>query len=89
MMSNMFSVFDLKAKAFMQPFFSAVRATAVRSFVAAVNDPSTMMHKHPEDFILFHLATFDDETAKILPLAQPEQLCNAVSVKEASHAKDA
>lgn len=58
---QVFSVFDLKSKVFGQPFYSHNSAVAQRSFSIAVNDSSTGLFKHPEDFVLFHIGTFDDE----------------------------
>lgn len=77
MITSVFAVYDLKAKAFMQPFFSPMVATGIRAFSVAVNDPTTLISKHPEDFVLFHLGSFDDEIGRFVPLPTPAQLCMA------------
>lgn len=81
MITSVFAVYDMKAKAFMQPFFSPMAATGIRAFSVAVNDPTTLLHKHPEDFVLFHLGSFDDELGRFVPLPTPAQLCMAAAVK--------
>jgi len=49
-----------------QPFFSASVGGAVRSFSDEVNRPgeNNQLHKHPEDFDLFLLGEFDDQTGE-------------------------
>jgi len=80
MKTRLYSVYDLKAKAFLQPFFSVLDGTAIRAFSTAVNDPSTMLNKHPEDYILFYVGEFDDESGALSAAAQPVQLVMAAAV---------
>ncbi len=65
MLICIFSVFDSKAEAFLQPFFSQTRATGIRAFESAVNNPQELFAKHPSDFTLFEIGTFDIRTADI------------------------
>lgn len=76
------SVYDAKAKAFIAPFVMHRPEMAVRAFTACVNDESHMFHKHAEDYTLFELGEFNDETGMVSQEAQPELLCSALSVKE-------
>lgn len=62
MILEVYSVFDSKAKAFMQPWYAANQFVALRHFVSAVNDPATVFYKHPSDFVLYRLGSFNDET---------------------------
>lgn len=54
------SVFDVKAAAFMSPFYVANVNMARRSFGDAVLNDSTGISKHPEDFRLYQVGVFDD-----------------------------
>ncbi|WNK12454.1 MAG: nonstructural protein [Microvirus sp.] len=67
MITNVYSVFDIKAASYAQPFFSQSHATAIRAFSGAVNDPGTMLNRHPEDFTLNHIGEFDDQTGEVIP----------------------
>ena len=40
---------------------------AVRSFIDEVNNRESAMCAHPEDYVLFHLADYDDETGEFSP----------------------
>lgn len=65
MKQGIFAVRDAKLEAFNIPFFSPNRATALRSFAEAVNDPSTNLHKYPDDYSLHHIGHWDDVTSEI------------------------
>jgi len=67
MIHNIFSVYDNKAEAFLPPFVLPKREMAIRTFADSINNPETQLHKHPADYTLFTLGTFDDEIGKIVP----------------------
>lgn len=60
MIQKVFGVRDSKAVAFLQPFFSVSAGAAIRAFSDAVNEGNSPLAKHPEDYILFELADFND-----------------------------
>lgn len=73
-MLNMFSIFDDKVAAFIQPFFSPTIASAMREFKEACNNTNTNFHKHAGDYTLFHLGKFDPDNAEITMLDTPANL---------------
>jgi len=80
-----FAARDAAAKLYGQPFFSVSEQTAIREFGAAVRSPGTpdapnTLHTHAEDFILYELGTFDDETGSFDSHA-PRQVARAVELK--------
>jgi len=84
---NVYSIFDTKTAAFMQPFFMSTHGSATRAFAEVVNDSTHMIGKSPEDFSLFRLAAFDDNTGIFLPMSdneisKPEFICQALSLKK-------
>lgn len=72
------AVRDRAADAFMRPFFVPTRGMAIRSFQDEVNRaaPDNSMNAHPEDYDLFALGTFDEETGQFTgnQTGQPEQI---------------
>lgn len=74
---KMFAVFDVKAAAYLAPFFLPTVGQAVRAFADASNDPSTMFAKHPEDYTLFHVGEFDDSSGDCAPVVPHASLGNA------------
>lgn len=65
MITNLYSVFDLKANAFMPIFFAVNDAVAIRSFIAACTDDGHNFASTPEDYCLYHVGTFNDETGSV------------------------
>lgn len=63
---NLFSVWDHKAESYLQPFFTQTIGQAERSFRDAVSDSNHQFCKHAEDYVLFHIAEFDDSTGRIV-----------------------
>lgn len=72
------SVFDDKAKAYMQPFFVPNVNIARRSFGDAVADHSTGISKHASDYKLYQVGIWDDNAGTFDKFLQPEFLANAV-----------
>ena len=60
---NVFSIRDEALKAFNNPVYMPTIDTARRSFGDAVVKDENFRN-HPNDYSLFHLGTYDDETAR-------------------------
>ncbi len=60
MEQRVFSVYDSKTEAYMRPFYALTVGEAVRIFVDAVGDKTSMFSRHPGDFTLFEIGKFDD-----------------------------
>ncbi len=61
----MFVIYDSKANAYMQPWFLTQQGMAQRAFSDCVNDADHNFGRHPEDYTLFQIGEFDDQTAKV------------------------
>lgn len=68
MILKVFSVRDVKAEAFLQPFFSPSVGSAMRAFSDAVNDKACPFNKHPEDYQLYELGEYDDRSGLLTAL---------------------
>lgn len=71
MQHHIFSVFDTKADAFLLPFFFATEGQAVRAIKDCVYDRDHMFGRHPADYSLFRLGTFEDSTGSVDLLPTP------------------
>lgn len=71
---KIFSVYDSKAEAYLQPFFMNSSGSAIRAFTELCNDATSMFGKHPADFTLFELGSFEDAKAKFEPVVTPISL---------------
>lgn len=74
--------YDKKAKCFSHPFYVGQAEMAIRALHDAANDPTHEVFKHPEDYGLFLLGTFDDETGKFTCKGEPENIAEAINLKK-------
>lgn len=78
------AIYDIKAEAFMRPFFAPRTALATRSFTDEVNRPAedNPLYRHPEDYRLMQIGEWDDETGLFVPLTSPQLVVEAVNVRK-------
>jgi hypothetical protein len=65
MKSNAYAVYDLKAEVFWPPTLFKNDAEASRVFKHFREDPSSAIHKNPEDYQFYYVGTFDDSTGML------------------------
>lgn len=68
MITNLFTIYDQKAEAYNAPFAFGAVGQALRAFADLVNDKNSNLNKHPADYNLFQIGTYDDATASVQPL---------------------
>lgn len=79
---KIYSVRDKKAAEFGQPMAMPTDAHAVRSFTQEVNraDTANMLNQYPEDFAIYRVGTFDQDTGDITP--ETTMLLEALAAKK-------
>lgn len=83
---QIFSAYDAKACTFGNPWYDQTDGAAIRNFADAVNDnsnPNNLWAKHPEDFSLFHLGEFDNNTCTFT-LITPVSLVTGSALRKLS-----
>lgn len=78
---GIFSIYDQKAKAYLQPFFSLNEDTATRELTKAVNGDGDF-NKFSEDYTLFSLGTFDQNKGEFTLNESQLLVCNAATLKQ-------
>lgn len=81
---DIFTIFDTKANAYLQPFFSTNRDTARREFSKAVNSDG-QFNQFAEDYSLFHLGNFDQDEGTFELSQTPFHVCNAITLLTPSY----
>ena len=74
---SVFSIHDRKAKAFLQPFYFDYKGQATRAFEDILKQKDNPVSKHPEDYSLHMLGTFDPLSGRLESLDVPEFIMNA------------
>lgn len=80
MIQKAFSIRDSKAEVYFSPFYQKTTGEAERSFAQLVNDPQTMVGKFPEDYDLYLIGEWNDQTGLLTPLDTPLHVMNGISV---------
>lgn len=62
----MFSIYDKAIEAYMRPFMAQAEGQATRMFQDIVCDEQSDLFKHPEDYSLFKIGSFDDNNGELL-----------------------
>ena len=78
MLTQIYVIHDVKASAYLTPFFLPNDALARRTFSDCANDPEHAFGKHPEDFTLFNLGSFNNETGNMILEPSPVPVCKAL-----------
>ncbi len=81
MLLALFSVWDSKAAAYIQPFFAVNNNVAIRMFETAAQDSGHDFYRHAEDYTLFRIGTFDQEKGDLIP-QNLEAIARAHELKE-------
>ena len=62
---NAYTIYDTASATYLRPFFTNADGQAMRSFKDIATDADHDIGKHPEDYTLFRIGTFDDNTGKL------------------------
>lgn len=83
----MVAIKDRALNAYMRPFFAQTKGQAIRMFNDEINNADSPMHKHPDDYDLWYLGEWDDQTGRLDNQGeyehefQPEQLAIGKNAK--------
>lgn len=80
MIQRAYTIFDIKALQYYPPFFASTDGAAVRNVKDLVNDMNTQVGRHPADFQLFCIGTYDDSNAHFEPLHPLKHVVDAVAL---------
>lgn len=68
MILRAYSLHDVKALQYNPPFFASTDAAAIRSVKDLVMDMNTTVGRHPSDFKLYGVGTYDDANGHFEPV---------------------
>lgn len=75
------SIYDQKSGVWFTPFTARSMGEAIRMFCDTVDDPSTVLHKYPQDFDLFHIGNFENTTGVITTASPAVHIGSALQYK--------
>lgn len=65
MTQHMFAVYDSKAQAYLAPFPANTHGIAERMFSDLVNQQGHQFNRHPQDYTLYKIGTFETDNGTI------------------------
>jgi len=77
---KVFAILDVKTGIYSHPIFLPSVGAMMRAWVDHANDPRSSISKHPEDYSLFAIGDYDDQTGKFINAITPECLGVAAEV---------
>lgn len=80
--TNLYAIHDAKAQRYTTPFQHPNDEAAMREFSDNAINPDYPFIKHPADYSLFRIGTYDDSLALATPEAPPQHLITALTAKE-------
>lgn len=80
MILNAYVIYDLKATAYNQPFFAHNHNVAKRMVSDIAGDLNTSVGRHPTDFILYCIGTYDDANAALVPHDLREHIADVITL---------
>lgn len=80
MILNAYTLHDLKALNFNQPFFCLNHGVARRMVTDIATDPNTSIGRHPSDYILYFIGTYDDASGVFTPKDIREHVADVITL---------
>lgn len=63
---NAYTLYDRKSLVYHNPFFALTDGAATRIVSDIVGDPNTSVGRHPNDYVLYRVGTYDDSLGLML-----------------------
>lgn len=74
MLYGVFSIYDSAIKAWLPPIYAKNKGDMLRQFSDAVNNKDSILAKHPSDYALYEVGTWDDDKCLFDLQKQPVRL---------------
>lgn len=82
MLYSVFSIHDSAVGAWLPPIYAKNKGDMLRQFTDAVNNRESVLFKHPGDYALYEVGTWDDDNCNFNLLKQPVRLGLALEFKK-------
>lgn len=80
---HLFAIRDRALGAFMQPWVAQTPGQATRMFQDELANREGPMHKHPDDYDLYHIGEFNQQTGQLVARENgPSQLATGKNLKQ-------
>lgn len=77
---NAYSLYDRKTLVYHNPFFALTDSAASRIVADIVGDQNTSVGRHPGDYVLYRVGTYDDGLGLMLPETPIQHVIDAAGL---------
>ncbi|WNK12910.1 MAG: nonstructural protein [Microvirus sp.] len=81
---KMYSIRDSKAECFNQPFFCKTHGEAERNFLELTKDEKSFVSKYSDDYDLYFVGEYDDQTGTLESLDAPLHIVKAALLTQSN-----
>lgn len=82
MLLKAYSLRDAKAEIFSPPFYKKTHGEAERDFTTLARDEKSTVYQYPDDYDLYYIGIYDDNTGSFKSLDTPQHIIKAIQCKE-------
>lgn len=75
-----YSIYDIKSAVYQNPFWALTHGSATRIVQDAANDVNTSLARHPADYILYCVGSFDPASGILSPLEHREHVVDVAAL---------
>lgn len=83
---KVYAIYDEKALVYGVPFFTSTDGLATRMFCDLVSDSNSSVFKHPTDFKLYCIGSFNSADAVLSPVTPRYMACGSDFVGDSDYA---
>jgi hypothetical protein len=87
MNKKLFTILDTKVGAYLAPFILRNKAEAFRGIMECMKQPDHGFAQYPEDYTLFEIGEWDENTGTIIPYEAKISITNLLDLKTAEKPK--
>lgn len=80
---QIFAIRDRALGAYMQPWVAQTPGQATRMFQDELGSNESPMNKHPDDYDLYHIGEFNQDTGVLIPKESAQLLASGKNLKQA------
>lgn len=85
---NAYTLYDVKSLTYSNPFFAPTHGAAIRIVSDAARDMNTSIARHPADYVLYCVGSYDDQSGMLWKLDPREHVIDVIALVQGAPQSD-
>lgn len=77
---NAYTIYDVKSLHYSNPFYAPTHGAAIRIVSDAAQDPQNSLSRHPADYVLYCVGSYDDSNGIFQAMDPKEHVIDVVAL---------